>query len=302
MRRDVTSRNVMRRNAIKRDVSKPDHDVGLRQAITRIVCLAAIAVSTRAMAADEALRWRGDVDGGANKSFRPIVFVHGFAGSGEQYERPAKLFESNGYPPTWINVYDYNSMGPSGGAEPLDKFIDAVRARTGFDKIDLVGHSRGTGVSKDYLSDPKRKAESRITRTSRDGRPATKEACRPSLSDQRGTKLLAPERRERARNTSCSRSRTTSARQRAPNRSRRCSRSSTAAKRPNARRSTTGADCRRRFRQNLRPQLAARGGDRGRLRDCGRHRPSPARAGGCALHRGEGRPLGPVPCPAGPAL
>jgi pimeloyl-ACP methyl ester carboxylesterase len=149
----------MKRNLMKRGRSKPDGQFNLRQAITRAVCLAAMAVSTRAMAADEALRWSGDVDAGANKLFRPIVFVHGFAGSGEQYERPAKLFESNGYPPTWINVYDYNSMGPSGGAEPLDKFIDAVRARTGFDKIDLVGHSRGTGVSKDYLSDPKRAAK-----------------------------------------------------------------------------------------------------------------------------------------------
>jgi pimeloyl-ACP methyl ester carboxylesterase len=133
--------------------------MGYKRAITRVVCLAAIVIGSRALAGDEALRWSGDVDAGANKSLRPIVFVHGFAGSGEQYERAAKLFESNGYPPTWINVYDYNSTGPTGGAEPLDKFIDAVRARTGFDKIDLIGHSRGTGVSKDYLSDPKRAAK-----------------------------------------------------------------------------------------------------------------------------------------------
>jgi pimeloyl-ACP methyl ester carboxylesterase len=127
--------------------------------LTRAVCLTLILIATTVRADDPALRWSGDVDAGADKSLRPIVFVHGFAGSGEQYERPAKLFESNGYPPTWINVYDYNSMGATGGAEPLDKFIDAVRARTGFDKIDLVGHSRGTGVSKDYLSDPKRAAK-----------------------------------------------------------------------------------------------------------------------------------------------
>jgi|HubBroStandDraft_6_1064221.scaffolds.fasta_scaffold48495_2 pimeloyl-ACP methyl ester carboxylesterase len=131
-----------------------------RRTMTRVVCLAAaIVIGSRAWADDEALRWNGNVDAGANKSFRPIVFVHGFAGSGEQYERPAKLFESNGYPATWINVYDYNSIGSTGGAEPLDKFIDAVRAQTGFEKIDLIGHSRGTAVSKDYLSDPKRAAK-----------------------------------------------------------------------------------------------------------------------------------------------
>ena len=118
-----------------------------------LFCLAVTAICSRAWADDKVTPPDGD------KSFRPIVFVHGFAGSGEQYERPAKLFASNGYPSTWINVYDYNSTGPTGGAEPLDKFIDAVRARTGFDKIDLVGHSRGTGVSKDYLSDAKRAAK-----------------------------------------------------------------------------------------------------------------------------------------------
>ena len=88
-----------------------------------------------APALSAACGWVGDVDAGADKFFRPIVFVHGFAGSGEQYEGPAKLFASNGYPPTWITNYDYNSTGPTGGVAPLDKFIDAVRARTGFDKV-----------------------------------------------------------------------------------------------------------------------------------------------------------------------
>jgi pimeloyl-ACP methyl ester carboxylesterase len=122
------------------------------------VCLTLIVISLPTFA-DDALLWTADVDASANKSFRPIVFVHGFAGSGEQYERPARLFASNGYPATWINVYDYDSTGPTGGTEPLDKFIDAVRARTGSDKVDLVGHSRGCGVSKQYLADPARAAK-----------------------------------------------------------------------------------------------------------------------------------------------
>jgi pimeloyl-ACP methyl ester carboxylesterase len=139
----------------------PSEDVLMqyRRILSHAVCLTAITIGSQVLADDEALRWSGDLDAGANKSLRPIVFVHGFAGSGEQYERVAKLFESNGYPPTWIFAYDYNSTGSTGGAEPLDKFIDAVRKQTGFDKIDLIGHSRGTGVSKDYLSDPKRAAK-----------------------------------------------------------------------------------------------------------------------------------------------
>jgi len=156
------------------------------------VCLFALMVASRVLADDEALRWNGDVDFGANKSFRPIVFVHGFAGSGEQFERPARLFESNGYPASWLYTYDYDSTGPTGGSEPLDKFIDAVRAQTGFDKIDLIGHSRGTSVSKDYLSDPKRAAKvahyANIA-----GRAAGNEGGVPTLViGSKGDKLLGP--------------------------------------------------------------------------------------------------------------
>jgi hypothetical protein len=89
----------------------------------------------------------------------PVVFVHGALGAGEQYEHAAMLFASNGYPASWIVAYDYNSVGPSGGPELLDKFIDAVLARTGAQKVDLVGHSRGTAESRTYLSDPARAAK-----------------------------------------------------------------------------------------------------------------------------------------------
>jgi Lipase C-terminal domain/alpha/beta hydrolase fold len=131
-----------------------DHRIG-----SSLACLVSALLCTALGADSKTAPWAGDVDAGADKSFRPIVFVHGFAGSGEQYEQPAKLFASNGYPPTWITNYDYNSTGADGGSAPLDKFIDAVRARTGFDKVDLVGHSRGTAVSQAYLADPKRAAK-----------------------------------------------------------------------------------------------------------------------------------------------
>jgi hypothetical protein len=149
-------------------------------------------LACRAARADQPASRAVDVDAGANKSFRPIVFVHGFAGSGEQYEHAAKLFASNGYPPTWINNYDYNSTGPDGGSEPLDKFIDAVRARTGFDKVDLVGHSRGTSVSQAYLSDAKRAAKV-AHYANIGGRPANNVGGVPTLVlGSKGDKLAGP--------------------------------------------------------------------------------------------------------------
>ena len=103
----------------------------------------------------------------------PIVFVHGQNGAGDQFERQWMHFTSNGYPPSWIVPFDYNTAvrsgmrrgerpeGPykSGTTDDLDALIDAVRERTGFDKINLAGHSRGTSESAAYLSDPKRAAK-----------------------------------------------------------------------------------------------------------------------------------------------
>lgn len=103
----------------------------------------------------------------------PIVFVHGQNGAGDQFERQWMHFTSNGYPPSWIVPFDYNTAvrsnrprgeRPEGPFEStttadLDVFIDAVRKRTGKDKVHLVGHSRGTFESAAYLSHPDRAAK-----------------------------------------------------------------------------------------------------------------------------------------------
>lgn len=112
-----------------------------------------------------------------DKTRTPVVFVHGQNGAGDQFERQWMHFTSNDYPHDWVVPFDYNTAIRSGGmgrrgerpegpyksgtTDDLDKFIDAVRARTGFDKIDLVGHSRGTFEAGAYLSDPARAAKIR---------------------------------------------------------------------------------------------------------------------------------------------
>ncbi len=115
-------------------------------------------------------------DGAGDKTRTPIVFVHGQSGAGDQFERQWMHFTSNGYPANWVVPFDYSTAvwdrGPGGARAPqpvgpyttsttadLDKFVDAVRARTGFDKINLAGHSRGTSESAAYLSDPARAAK-----------------------------------------------------------------------------------------------------------------------------------------------
>ncbi|HEY8544113.1 MAG TPA: hypothetical protein VIL36_03665 [Acidimicrobiales bacterium] len=79
----------------------------------------------------------------------PIVFVHGYLGSGAQYRSQAMRFDSNGYPADRIRAFDYSS-----DASGLDDFIDAVRAEFGVSKVRVAAHSLGTVVMLGYLLNP----------------------------------------------------------------------------------------------------------------------------------------------------
>lgn len=85
----------------------------------------------------------------------PVVFVHGYAGSASQFESQAQRFMANGYPKTYLHVYENDTSGATQVADQvpeLDAVIDAVLASTGATKVDLIGHSRGTYVSQSYLA------------------------------------------------------------------------------------------------------------------------------------------------------
>jgi len=97
-------------------------------------------------------------------NIKPIIFVHGFAGSAAQFESQAMRFESNGYPANYITAYEYDtSAGLSPQFPPpdvlagIDQLIATVLKDTGADKVDVVGHSLGTKVMQIYLkSSPER--------------------------------------------------------------------------------------------------------------------------------------------------
>lgn len=92
---------------------------------------------------------------------RPVVFVHGGAGSGAQFQSQGLRFTSNGYPAGHIRVLEYNSADPASfGTIPgrLDALFDQIQADTGAEQIDLLGHSLGTGLMQAYLSNPARAA------------------------------------------------------------------------------------------------------------------------------------------------
>ena len=93
----------------------------------------------------------------------PIVFVHGSAGSGAQYETQSRRFDSNGYPAAYVRAFEYDSSFATNTFaqvnERLDAFVDALRTEFGVDQVNLVGHSLGTFVSNTYLGNAARAAK-----------------------------------------------------------------------------------------------------------------------------------------------
>jgi pimeloyl-ACP methyl ester carboxylesterase len=96
---------------------------------------------------------------------RPVLIVHGFESAGSNFASQAMRFESNGYAPSWIMTLDYDSTAAVGNSTEVDKQIDeaiaTLKQRTGKSQVDLVGHSEGTSVDYNYLTDEEKGAERR---------------------------------------------------------------------------------------------------------------------------------------------
>lgn len=101
-------------------------------------------------------------DAGVDFSLRPVLFIHGGAGSASQFESQAMRFRANGYPRSYLAVYEYNTntgqsaLDPTQAAErniAINKMVDRLRRISGSDEIDLMAHSMGTGVSLMYLGE-----------------------------------------------------------------------------------------------------------------------------------------------------
>lgn len=96
-----------------------------------------------------------------NRKF-PIVMVHGFLASGDTYEKQMLRFASNGYDLDMLYTFNWNSIGGGTAVQgQLDKFIDEVIAKTGFDQVELVGHSAGSGNVFEYCKSDKKAAKVR---------------------------------------------------------------------------------------------------------------------------------------------
>jgi pimeloyl-ACP methyl ester carboxylesterase len=97
-----------------------------------------------------------------HQKLTPMIFVHGGAGSGAQFQSQGLRFTSNGYPRDYIRVFEYDSTTATANMATLhtrlDQLIEQVKQETGKPKVDILGHSLGTTVMHLYLADPARAA------------------------------------------------------------------------------------------------------------------------------------------------
>ena len=85
----------------------------------------------------------------------PIVFVHGYSGSGDSYTKMIEYFRANGYPANKLHTYDWNTLDLKSApknTKPLRDFILDVLKKTGYDKVNLVGHSLGGSLTFNYCN------------------------------------------------------------------------------------------------------------------------------------------------------
>ena len=120
-------------------------------------------------------------------TLRPIIFVHGGAGSGAQFESQAMRFASNGYPHEYIYVLEYDSSFTLNTYldvyANLDALIARVQDETGAEQVDILGHSLGTTmmiggtisdtVTPGYLNSSAERAAKVAHYVNIDGRTAT---------------------------------------------------------------------------------------------------------------------------------
>ncbi|MEK8106090.1 alpha/beta fold hydrolase [Micromonospora sp. M12] len=127
-------------------------------------------------------------------TYRPVIFVHGSAGSASQFQSQAKRLASNGYPIDIVEAHEYDSPNIAAILPDvyagLDARISRLLAATGADRVDLLAHSLGTFVTQGYLNSSPTRAARVAHYVNLDGRTATSppEVCRPSRSGARATR------------------------------------------------------------------------------------------------------------------
>ena len=83
----------------------------------------------------------------------PILFIHGHGGNAGEWNTMIQRFVNAGYPASHLTAMSYDSQNTSNRitAHDVAREVDALRARTGAAKVDIVTHSMGGSNSRYYM-------------------------------------------------------------------------------------------------------------------------------------------------------
>jgi triacylglycerol lipase len=82
----------------------------------------------------------------------PVLLVHGFDGSAESWKVMVSRLLAAGYPRDRVDAISYDSNGSNvAAAARIAAAVDALRARTHSQRVDIVSHSMGAIGSRYYL-------------------------------------------------------------------------------------------------------------------------------------------------------
>jgi pimeloyl-ACP methyl ester carboxylesterase len=88
----------------------------------------------------------------AASSHTPVIFIHGFAGKGEQWSTMRSQLVASGYPQDRLHVFTYDWLRSNKTiAGQLSSYVDGVLAQHGASKVHLVSHSMGGLSSRWYV-------------------------------------------------------------------------------------------------------------------------------------------------------
>jgi triacylglycerol lipase len=85
-------------------------------------------------------------------SKQPVIFVHGYAGFNAQWNTMSNRFKNDGWPDCALYKFSYSSLTKSNktSATELRDYVNWVKGRTGWSKVNIVAHSNGGLVSRWY--------------------------------------------------------------------------------------------------------------------------------------------------------
>jgi len=82
----------------------------------------------------------------------PILFVHGYGGAADNFCTMIGRFRADGWSDNELYAYDYSFVTSfATDAEDISKQVDAIIARTGASKVDIITHSAGAVSSRYYI-------------------------------------------------------------------------------------------------------------------------------------------------------